>query len=83
MRRMTERIVDGAERRTTSVANPTPKSPAVDTAIAAIAGVDRRASILHDMCVFGHDADSFRDALSAREYTISGMCQQCQDEVFG
>jgi hypothetical protein len=24
----------------------------------------------------------FRDALSKREYEISGMCQNCQDEVF-
>lgn len=25
----------------------------------------------------------FRDALSRKEYTISGMCQSCQDDVFG
>ena len=25
----------------------------------------------------------FRDELSAREYYISGMCQACQDSVFG
>jgi len=25
----------------------------------------------------------FRDELSEREYLISGMCQDCQDEVFG
>ena len=25
----------------------------------------------------------FRDALSRREFRISGMCQKCQDEVFG
>lgn len=25
----------------------------------------------------------FRDALSRREYEISGMCQNCQDGVFG
>ena len=25
----------------------------------------------------------FRDLLSAREYAISGMCQACQDGVFG
>lgn len=24
----------------------------------------------------------FRDALSKREYKISGLCQECQDEVF-
>lgn len=26
--------------------------------------------------------DDFRDDLSRKEYTISGMCQQCQDKVF-
>ena len=25
----------------------------------------------------------FRDDLSRKEYSISGMCQDCQDEVFG
>ena len=25
---------------------------------------------------------SFRDALSCREYSISGMCQGCQDKTF-
>jgi hypothetical protein len=25
----------------------------------------------------------FRDELSEKEYTISGMCQECQDSVFG
>ena len=25
---------------------------------------------------------SFRDALSRKEYSISGMCQECQDGVF-
>jgi hypothetical protein len=26
---------------------------------------------------------SFRDALSIKEYEISGLCQRCQDEIFG
>lgn len=25
----------------------------------------------------------FRDELSMREYEVSGLCQKCQDEVFG
>ena len=25
---------------------------------------------------------SFRDALSEREFQISGMCQECQDSIF-
>ena len=28
------------------------------------------------------DAIEFKDALSFKEYQISGMCQVCQDEVF-
>jgi hypothetical protein len=31
----------------------------------------------------GNKVGGFRDQLSEREYTISGMCQLCQDEVFG
>lgn len=27
--------------------------------------------------------DEFRDELSLKEYRISGLCQKCQDEVFG
>ena len=35
------------------------------------------------MCVScGCYAGWFKDDLSAKEYTISGLCQQCQDEVF-
>ena len=30
----------------------------------------------------GNPIDDFRDELSKKEYEISGMCQQCQDEVF-
>lgn len=28
-------------------------------------------------------ATDFRDPLSLREYQISGLCQECQDSVFG
>lgn len=27
--------------------------------------------------------EPFRDEMSAREYGITGLCQRCQDEVFG
>lgn len=29
------------------------------------------------------DVTEFRDALSLKEFGISGMCQKCQDSVFG
>lgn len=31
----------------------------------------------------GKKVTGFRDELSAREYKISGLCQKCQDEMFG
>lgn len=30
----------------------------------------------------GKSAENFRDEISRREYSISGMCQACQDIVF-
>ena len=36
-----------------------------------------------DTCVFcGKPATEFKDQLSRTEYSISGICQICQDEVF-
>ena len=31
----------------------------------------------------GQKVLEFRDKLSAKEFEISGMCQECQDSVFG
>lgn len=46
---------------------------------------EEAARVEAGQCAFGvdHDTVTFRDALSLREYRISGMCQNCQDEVFG
>lgn len=51
-------------------------------------GFDRREAITANRCVpppigCGGDASSFRDALSKKEFTISGLCQACQDKIFG
>ena len=44
----------------------------------------RTTHITNDRCVTcGKDATEFNDDLSRKEYTISGMCQVCQDGVFG
>lgn len=41
-------------------------------------------AIKKDICpVCGRPIGQFRDELSKREYRISGLCQACQDEVFG
>lgn len=34
-------------------------------------------------CQSGISEEDFRDELSKREFGISGMCQSCQDSVFG
>lgn len=34
-------------------------------------------------CLKSISTDSFRDELSLKEFHISGLCQQCQDEMFG
>ena len=44
----------------------------------------RTTAIENEMCVScKEDIRDFRDDLSKREYAISGLCQQCQDGVFG
>lgn len=48
----------------------------------------RTTAIRADECVpapygCGGPALRFKDALSQKEYTISGLCQECQDRVFG
>ena len=42
---------------------------------------EAQAASICVMC--GHEVGNFRDELSAKEYKISGMCQNCQDEFFG
>lgn len=62
---------------------PSDKSPEIDNFITHVFGVDRKQMIRSNRCVTcGKSAGEFRDALSEREYTISGMCQECQDSVF-
>jgi hypothetical protein len=40
--------------------------------------------IRNGICTFcGNKAKVFRNELSKKEYQISGLCQGCQDKVFG
>ena len=49
-----------------------------------IFGRKRSESLSDDTCVMcGEEAIEFRDSLSKKEYGISGLCQKCQDKVFG
>jgi|TARA_R110002012_G_scaffold255404_1_gene435343 hypothetical protein len=66
------------------------KAPQVDALLSEIIfnGKDRVTCISEGICVtcdeaHGLVATSFRDDISRKEYSISGMCQSCQDDVFG
>ena len=64
----------------------TPKAPAIDALLTALTGRDREECVATLTCATcGGDAQkvAFRDPLSYKEFTISGMCQKCQDSVFG
>ena len=70
------------------MATPSKKSPGMVRSIDSLAeswfGRPRSDSIKQDICVCcGEPAIHFDDDLSRKEYSISGMCQICQDEIFG
>ena len=35
------------------------------------------------LCESKINVNDFRNELSVKEFTISGMCQKCQDDIFG
>ena len=46
-------------------------------------GRKRTDSIKGNICTScGKPAVEFKDEISKKEYTISGMCQECQDKIF-
>ena len=60
------------------------KSWEVEAMLSKLTGVSRVGAVAEASCVTCKgEANSFRDTLSQKEYTISGMCQSCQDSVFG
>lgn len=66
------------------MAIPTDKAPEIDDFLKNSLGFDRKGSIQSDKCVSCKgDAKEFRNDISRNEYRISGMCQECQDSVFG
>lgn len=67
---------------------PTKKSPEIQDLLDVVAlqafGRKRSETMGSEKCVMcGEDAKEFNDALSQKEYRISGLCQKCQDETFG
>lgn len=63
---------------------PTEKSPGIDSFIETLMGKNRVETIKENLCMTCNSpVGAFRNALSAKEYSISGMCQKCQDSIFG
>jgi hypothetical protein len=67
---------------------PSEKSPALTNFLEE--GFGRTTAIQGNKCVpapigCGNEVkvDDFHDEISLREYRISGLCQTCQDEIFG
>ena len=72
------------QRKKINMAKATYKDPSLNHAIKDIFGFNRVNSISNDTCVScKKEAREFIDPLSRKEYTISGLCQTCQDNVFG
>lgn len=62
---------------------PTCKSAAIENLLTAMNGMSRQEGMKKGICVICNGyVTGFKDALSAQEYRISGMCQKCQDSVF-
>jgi len=56
----------------------------VDGITKQLFGRSQIESAAQQACVIcGGPADAFKDEISRREYSISRMCQKCQDETFG
>lgn len=70
---------------------PTQKSEAMETFLANVIGSDRRESIKANVCIpapmgCGREIPASEietwDALTQKEYTISGWCKTCQDKIY-
>jgi len=68
----------------TTPIEPSPKSPAIELFIANAMGKSRITTIENGLCMTcDGKAEEFRNDIDRKEYAISGMCQACQDRVFG
>ena len=70
------------------MAKPTNKTDEVEALLDEFIQGSRRETIRADVCIprpigCGQPALEFTDALSHKEYRISGLCQVCQDVIFG
>lgn len=63
---------------------PTTKAKKIDALLTSLTGISRQTAAQLNVCTWCKlPVTAFRDALSEKEYTISGFCQACQDGTFG
>jgi len=62
---------------------PTKKNPGIVNLMESITGRKRDGKSCMTCGSTKVKPEDFRDALSRKEFTISCMCQKCQDSVFG
>jgi hypothetical protein len=70
------------------MAEPTKKHTDIRNLMNKLANADTEKAIQNDTCIpppigCGGEAVEFKDERSKNEYIISGLCQECQDNVFG
>ena len=59
------------------------KSPEIEAMLSKLTGVSRVGAVAESSCATcSGEAKTFRNDISRKEYTISGMCQECQDSVY-
>jgi hypothetical protein len=67
--------------------NPTEKHPAIERTLTSLMGKSRVEVIRNGMCMTCNATniteEDFDDAISLKEYEISGMCMECQRSFFG
>ena len=68
------------------MATPSSKSKGMSDFLESSYG--RTTAIIGDTCIpppigCGGPAIEFTNPVSYKEYTISGLCQKCQDKIFG
>ena len=66
---------------------PSQKHPEMERHLTQLFGFDRRTNIQADKCApppmgCGGPAAEFKDDLSRKEFSITGLCQACQDKIF-
>ncbi len=66
------------------MAEPVPFPPEAEAYLSSLIGVSREGTIQADRCVMCPcEAKEFNDDESFQEYRRCGLCQHCQDRVFG